>query len=187
MRQIIIFLLLILPIGIANAQNYIYTLRVMDRNTGYYYWENIDSTVQSNNDSITIEVYNSYGIKCSSTLLLMRGSDSLQLQIDNSGAITIASKVLDNAYYFKCSYGYLEVSGPLFRDVRYNETTGEVLPAATKKLIIRYGTNYHLCYRIHSKEPLGNETIEAIKTELVLGKSYLIDHLGINIEAFFDL
>ena len=185
MRQFIIFFLLIIS-GIANAQDYVYILRVMDRNTGYYYWENIDNTAQSN-DSITVEVYNSYGIKCPSSLLLMRAKDSLQLQISNSGTITIASAVFDSADYFRSSYGYFEVSGPLFEDVRYNETTKELIQTTTKKLVIRYGTNYPEGYRIYSKEPLGNETIEVIKNELVSGEYSLIDQLGIKVESFFDL
>ena len=187
MRHFIIFFLLIIPIGVANAQDYIYTLRVMDRNTGYYYWEKIENNTQNKNDSITVEVYNSYGIRCPSSLLLMRGSDSLQLWIDNSGSITIACAVLDSAYHFRSSYGYLEVSGPLFKELRYDETTGEVLQTATKKLVIRYGTNYYLGYRIQSKKPLDDKTIEAIKNELLSGESSLIDQLRIKVESFYDI
>lgn len=186
MRHFIIFFLLIIPIGVANAQDYIYTLRVMDRNTGYYYWENIENNTQNKNDSITVEVYNSYGIRCPSSLLLMRGSDSLQLRIDDSGSITIACAVLDSAYHFRSSYGYLEVSGPLFKDVRYDETIGGITNSH-KKLVIRYGTNDFLGYRIHSKKPLDNKTIEAIKNELLSGESSLIDQLRIKVESFYDL
>lgn len=187
MRHFIIFFLLIVSLGIANAQDYIYTLRVVDPNTGYYYWESADSKAQGNSDSITVEVYNSYGIRCPSSFLLMRGSDSLLLQVDNSGSITIPCAILDSADYFISSYGYLEVSGPFFKDLRYDETTGVVLQTVTNKLVVRYGANNHLGYRIHSKEPLVNETIEAIKNELLSGEHVLIDQLRIKVESFYDL